>query len=65
MTLATRSHAARRALARAFLEAHEAATLRAGEELRHLHARYDCHFPPGILAVVRALEIEIAWREQE
>jgi hypothetical protein len=35
------------------------------EELRHLQAAYDYHFPPSIFAVVRALEIEIAWREQE
>jgi hypothetical protein len=34
------------------------------EELKHLQARYDYHFPPAIFVIVRALEIEIAWREQ-
>jgi hypothetical protein len=33
------------------------------EELKYLLARYDHHLPPNIFAVIRALEIEIAWRE--
>jgi hypothetical protein len=33
------------------------------EELQILRARYDYHFPPNIYAIIRALEVEVAWAE--
>jgi hypothetical protein len=33
------------------------------DELAQLKARYDDHFPPAIFAVVRRVEMDVAWQE--
>jgi hypothetical protein len=34
-------------------------------QLAALLARYDCHLPPYIFAVVRQIETEISWSEHQ